>query len=333
MRAVNFDRRRFCEKIERGPRIPQDRAHAHRRMPPALSGYRLRLHTRKFRCPEVRDDELSYRKIKWLILLIPTLTVGVWEYVRHQFLLPYISMELGNWLTPLIVLLVTMLLTTKLFNLLEQIQEELQRSKAMQAVLQERENLARELHDGIAQSLFLLSVTMDQMEEQAANLDKPLHRMRQTVREVDEYVRQAITNLRYPPEPMSMPWMESLERLTREFARDTSIKVNFQWDLPETALSMKEKVELYASIREALLNVRKHAGAREVWIQAESAGGGWRCQVVDDGQGFTTDPFREGHRYGLKILKERAAEMGWTLELKRDGGKTALIIQKGGGAP
>lgn len=274
---------------------------------------------------------MSYKKIKWLILLIPTVTVGIWEYVRHQFLLPYISMDLGNWLTPLIVLLVTMLLTTKLFKLLENIQEELQRSKAMQAVLQERENLARELHDGIAQSLFLLSVTMEQMEQGEANPDKPIHRMRQTVREVDEYVRQAIANLRYPPEPMSMPWMESLERLVREFARDTAVQVAFDWHLPEAALSMKEKVELYASIREALLNVRKHAAARQVWIQAAGGEDGWRCSVVDDGQGFAADPFREEHHYGLKILKERAAEMGWTLELKRESGKTALVIQKGGG--
>jgi len=185
---------------------------------------------------------LSYQKIKWLILLIPTLTIGLWEYVRHQFLLPYISMELGNWLAPVIVFSVTMLCITKLFAILEQIQEELQRTKAMQAVLQEREKLARELHDGIAQSLFLMSVQMEQWEQvQAGNADEQIRRIRQTVREVNEYVRQAIANLRYPPEP-TMPWMESLHRLVGEFSRDPSIDVDFDWTLPEERLSMKEKV-------------------------------------------------------------------------------------------
>lgn len=43
---------------------------------------------------------MSYKQIKWMILLIPTFTVGIWEYIRHQFLMPYLSMDAGNWLTP-----------------------------------------------------------------------------------------------------------------------------------------------------------------------------------------------------------------------------------------
>ncbi|MGP3788041.1 hypothetical protein [Paenibacillus sp. 1A_MP2] len=44
---------------------------------------------------------MSYKQIKWMILLVPTFTVGLWEYIRHQFLMPYLSMDAGNWLTPL----------------------------------------------------------------------------------------------------------------------------------------------------------------------------------------------------------------------------------------
>lgn len=53
---------------------------------------------------------MTYKQLKWLILTIPTLTIGIWEYVRHEFLLPYISMELGNWLAPVFVLLVSLLM-------------------------------------------------------------------------------------------------------------------------------------------------------------------------------------------------------------------------------
>jgi len=101
---------------------------------------------------------VSYKQIKWLILIIPTLTIGLWEYVRHDFLLPYISMELGNVLAPIIVFLVTILFLTQLFDILERNQKELERAKALQAALEEREKIARELHDGIAQSLFLINV-------------------------------------------------------------------------------------------------------------------------------------------------------------------------------
>lgn len=68
---------------------------------------------------------MSYKQMKWLILIIPTLTIGIWEYVRHEFLLPYISMDLGNWLAPVIVFLVSILFLTQLFSLIERNQAEL----------------------------------------------------------------------------------------------------------------------------------------------------------------------------------------------------------------
>ena len=60
---------------------------------------------------------MSYKQIKWMILLIPTFTVGIWEYIRHQFLMPYLSMDAGNWLTPVIVYLVSVTLLSRLFRM------------------------------------------------------------------------------------------------------------------------------------------------------------------------------------------------------------------------
>ncbi|WP_247747522.1 hypothetical protein [Alkalihalobacillus sp. BA299] len=70
---------------------------------------------------------MTYRQIKMLILLLPTITIGLWEYVRHEFLLPYISMELGNLLAPVIVFVVTMIFLVKLFTMLEHIKEDLEK--------------------------------------------------------------------------------------------------------------------------------------------------------------------------------------------------------------
>ncbi|MFC0469203.1 histidine kinase [Halalkalibacter kiskunsagensis] len=101
---------------------------------------------------------MTYKQIKWLILLIPTLTSATWEYVRHKYLLPYIFMEVGNLLSPVFVFLVTMIVVVKLFKILEHMKEELEKEKAQKSILEEREKLSRELHDSIAQTLFLLSV-------------------------------------------------------------------------------------------------------------------------------------------------------------------------------
>lgn len=273
-----------------------------------------------------------YKHLKSLILIIPTLTIGIWEYTRHEFLLPYISMDLGNWLAPLLVYLVTMTLLRKLFALMEQLQEQLQQERAAKAALEEREKVASELHDGIAQSLFLLSVRVDRMEQShAVPMGELYQSLRKTVHEVNDYVRQAIDGLRYPAAPQAQPWMESVQHLIADFRKDTGIAVRLEWELSEERMTVKEKVELYATLREALINVFKHAGATNVWIQgkdAPGAGDGWRCTVADDGQGFVFDPLSKKNGYGLKIIQDRAAKMGWTFALRRENGHTVLTVNK-----
>ncbi|KZE75781.1 histidine kinase [Paenibacillus elgii] len=273
-----------------------------------------------------------YKHLKSLILIIPTLTIGIWEYTRHAFLLPYISMDLGNWLAPLLVYLVTMTLLRKLFALMEQLQEQLQQERAAKAALEERERVASELHDGIAQSLFLLSVRVDRMEQShAVPMGELYQSLRKTVHEVNDYVRQAIDGLRYPAVPQAQPWMESVQHLIADFRKDTGIAVQLEWELSEERMTVKEKVELYATLREALINVFKHAAAVNVWIQGKDAPGsdtGWRCTVADDGQGFASDPLSKKNGYGLKIIQDRAAKMGWTFALRRENERTVLTVSR-----
>jgi two-component system nitrate/nitrite sensor histidine kinase NarQ len=275
---------------------------------------------------------VSAKQIKWLILVIPTLTLTLWEYARHHLLMNVISMEVGNWLAPVIVFSVSITYLLKLFAMLETTQAELERERSKQVVLKEREKIARELHDGIAQSLFLLSVKMDQLEqvEQTSPQAEKMKSLRKTVHQVNEYVRQAISNLRYPTSPDSLPWMQYLRNMVEDFKAESGLEVIWDWQLSEEMFSPKEKVELYASIREALLNVSKHAHASKVWIHGnEEAGGYWSCCVEDDGQGLQENPFQHKDRYGLKILQERVVEMGWTLSIVRMNGKTRVEIAKG----
>lgn len=107
---------------------------------------------------------MTYTRIKVLILLIPTVMVGIWEWVRHQFLMPYISMDTGNFLTPVLVFLCSIILLLPLFRLMERNQRELEQERAATGAMEAREALAKELHDGMAQSLFLLSVRIDRLE-------------------------------------------------------------------------------------------------------------------------------------------------------------------------
>ncbi|OXS58434.1 two-component sensor histidine kinase [Cohnella sp. CIP 111063] len=279
------------------------------------------------------DNRSKDRRIKWLILLIPTLTIGLWEYVRHAFLLPYVSMELGNLLAPFIVLAVTLTLVRSLFARMEQSQMALQREKEAKAALEERESLARELHDGISQSMFLLAVKLDQLDE--LSRDGPVRELagglRETVRVMHEDVRQAIANLRQPPSPDSAAWVVPLRELLGETAELSGARAEFVWTIPDDGLTDKEKVELHACVREALVNVRKHAQASHVYVVGEPDGaGGFRCRVEDDGVGFDGDPLQAQGRFGLRMVRDRARSMGWSFLAERRGERTVVELVKSG---
>lgn len=273
---------------------------------------------------------MSYQQIKWLILAIPTLTLGLWEYVRHTILASYLSMELGNWLAPLIVFLVTITFLLKLFDMLEDMQEELREQRSYKAELQEREKLARELHDGISQSLFLLSVKMDKLELTHPPVDNgdPYQPMRQTIRRVYDDVRQAIANLKLPVTPAELPWLQSILQLKEDFQEATGVDITMNWSLTESALSLKEKVELLACLREALMNVQKHAKANQVWITSASSSGAWDCIIEDDGIGYVRNPLESGSTFGLRIMQERSSAMGWEFGIQRAENRTRVKIRK-----
>lgn len=275
--------------------------------------------------------KLSYRTIKHLILWTPTITIGLWEYLRHTVLLPYVSMDLGNLLAPVIVFIVTVTLLRKLFAKLEATQEELQRERMLKAALEEREQLARELHDGISQSLFLLSVKLDKLDradcsEAAREVSAGI---RETIRRVYDDVRQSIANLRTLPAPGDFSWMASVEALGGE-AADAGIRFECEGRLPDRLLTSKEKVELLAIVREAVLNARKHANARTIRVTMEpSEGGGFRCEIADDGVGLNESDLKAFDRYGIRMMRSRAEEMGWRLGIRSaPGGGTTVTVEK-----
>jgi len=272
---------------------------------------------------------MSYETVKWLILVLPTLTIGLWEYVRHTFLLPYISMDLGNLLSPVILFAVTITLTRKLFLIYEAMQEEVRQERARKAATEERERLVRQLHDGLAQSLFLLSVQIEQMERNTPAPEQ-WNELKKSVRVIHEYTRQAMNNLKTPKSDAGYDWLQMMRQTAEQFQRETGLAVAVKAEgtaaEAEKALSAKERVALHACLQEALMNVRKHAKARRVDIFFGRRDG-WLCLVVeDDGIGFVGEPWNEKGKFGVRIMRERAAEVGWQLKLERSDERTRLIL-------
>ncbi|MEK3877109.1 sensor histidine kinase [Paenibacillus sp. FSL M7-0420] len=277
---------------------------------------------------------MTYTRIKVLILLIPTVMVGIWEWVRHQFLMPYISMDTGNFLTPVLVFLCSIILLLPLFRLMERNQRELEQERAATGAMEAREALAKELHDGMAQSLFLLSVRIDRLEHSRKDggiSADSVDQIKKTVHEVNRYARQAIANLKVP---VSGAESFSLERSIHEqlaaIAGEVMIEVSLDWYLEEQLLTPAEQAELLSCIREAIINVRKHTRAGRVSVSGHGNEQGWRVTVADDGAGIEhDDPFAVSGSYGLQIMRERSRSMGWRLDVQSGAGGTTVEITKG----
>lgn len=147
--------------------------------------------------------------------------------------------------------------------------------------------------------------------------------------EVNTYVRQAIAQLRYVPSPVADPEAVALQAQVEAIVSDTVPEADIEWNLTEVSFSAKEQVELLACIREALLNVRKHAHATKVEVYTKGNASNWSVHIRDNGTGIQGDPMLFKDRYGLRITKERAEQMGWTFQLDSTPGNTQMIIGKG----
>lgn len=267
---------------------------------------------------------MSSRQIKILILAIPTITIGLWEYLRHTILLPYLSMNIGNWLSPILIFLVTVTLLTPLFQAYERLEQELKHEREAKQLMAERERIARELHDGIAQTLFLSSVQVEQLKTSSPEVK--WEELQHSLYYIQEYVRRLIYTLKSENQ---LPMSAKLHLLKEQFQFDTGIKADYHANFQEKHFSPKESWELLSCIKESLTNIRKHAHASEVQISLTSAENSWELIVADNGQGFSAHSLHDPKQFGLRMMQERAAECGATFSLFRENKKTIVKITKG----
>ncbi|MFJ7728313.1 sensor histidine kinase [Neobacillus sp. NPDC097160] len=262
---------------------------------------------------------MSYRTLKLIAILIPPLLIGGFELIRHNtLLLQNLSMETGNYLIILLTLVVSYGFSTWMFKMIEEKNHRLTTEREMRAVYEERERLAKELHDNIAQTLFLLKVNLKKGKiNEASGL----------VNSIDANLRQAIYNLRVNPlEIISFP--KRVENWLNDWSTVSGIETNATIQIPEGYFSPAEEVQLFGIIQEAFTNIRKHSGAHSAVLLLQLIPNGWEMNISDDGNGFTKNE-RSLNQYGLIMLKERAEKMGAVLDITSEKNHGTKITVKG----
>jgi signal transduction histidine kinase len=188
------------------------------------------------------------------------------------------------------------------------------------AVLEERERIARELHDGLAQVLGYINTQTQAVKKlldtgRSGEARFELDAMGAVSREVYADVREAIVGLRAAPAGLVPALRDYLSRLPRMPGCDVELRAVD--DGEKVALAPATEIQLVRIVQEALSNARKHAGASRVEVIVETDGEVVGVEIVDDGRGF--DPLlldRTGWpRLGLQTMRERAQAIGGDFDI------------------
>jgi signal transduction histidine kinase len=199
------------------------------------------------------------------------------------------------------------------------------------AIVQERDRIGRELHDGIIQSLYGVSLSLEDLPDL---LDESRGQAEARVDGAIDSIQQAIRELRsfiYGLRPETLDGTDvpaGIVALGEQFIRNTLVEVEFDIDPDALAgLPADDGVNVLQLVREALSNVARHAKPGRVTVTLQRGAAGSRLEIADDGTGF--DPAaasRSGHQ-GLANMRTRAREVGGRLVIESavDGG-TRIIL-------
>jgi signal transduction histidine kinase len=198
------------------------------------------------------------------------------------------------------------------------------------ATVEERQRVAREIHDGIAQELVYVGYELDAL---GAELDAGRPGARESVRRTREHVtriiselRLSIFTLRTAPEPGGLG--AALGEYVRSVATAAGIAVHLSLSEDTARLPADAEAELLRIAQEAVSNARKHAHARNLWVTLAVDPPHALLRVEDDGNGFETSA-RRG--FGLEIMQERAERLGAALRVQpRQPGGTCVEVEIGG---
>ena len=271
--------------------------------------------------------------VRYLTVLLPALLVFLAETVRHEWLHSQMPVVLGNVVTGATALGISLLVFVPLYRRLDRSHARVRRLEIEQAIADERERIARELHDVISQALFFLNVETAALERSlresgvsAAALGR-VREIAQAVQDTAGRVRDTIFDLRTAREP-GQPYTAWLRAYAKRWSDIHNVPVLVEETGPPLALPVERELHVMAVVREALHNVAKHAAAQAVRITLASRDGGHAITIADNGRGLPEAPPgpRQG-RYGLAMLREHAEAAGGTLQISRvAGGETEVVL-------
>ena len=200
------------------------------------------------------------------------------------------------------------------------------------AIVDERERISKDLHDGIIQNIYAVGLSLEEVPELVRDdpdeverlVERAIDSLHLTIRDI----RNFIFGLR--PELLSgTSLMTGLAVIVEEFRHNSMIDVELQVGAMDVESDSTTTAHLLGVVNEALSNIARHSGASRamVWASTESNGNLW-LRIEDNGRGF--DPTAVGSlgHQGLANMRSRAATVGATMDIESDATGTRIEIHR-----
>jgi signal transduction histidine kinase len=191
------------------------------------------------------------------------------------------------------------------------------------ATMQERNRLAREIHDSLGHYLTIINVQLESAlalrSRDADRADRAVGEAKRMASEALADVRRSVAALR-PSALETQSISQAIERQVADFREHSGLAVDLAIEGDETRCSQAAGLALYRAIQEGLTNIRKHAGATSVAIRLRFGSATTELTIADDGHGppdpLPSGPRTDGSGAGLAGLRERLTLLGGTLDIR-----------------
>lgn len=196
------------------------------------------------------------------------------------------------------------------------------------ATREERQRVAREIHDGIAQDVASLGYVVDDIASRMPDEDTRTEvlRIRDDLSRLVNELRLSIFEFRASVQPGASV-VSTVADYVRSVGQSAGLQVHLSIGESTTRLSTGVETELLRIAQEAVTNARRHSHARNLWVTFKVNAPGAFLRVADDGQGLGSP---RSDSYGLSIMQERADRIGATMTVRnRVGGGTVVELALG----
>lgn len=196
------------------------------------------------------------------------------------------------------------------------------RASLRASLMSERQTMANEVHDSLAQGLTYMRMRMSLLRAAVVAGDMPA--ATRYCSDVDESLvhshrrlRELITYFRSRMDPRGLRW--ALAKVAESFPDRTGVSLRFDCTVPDLQLPVGREIEVFHIVQEALANVTRHANATQVGMTLGGVAGGYEIVVEDDGIGMPAEAaggdLADAGHFGIAIMSERARRLGGELTM------------------